>query len=193
MLRSEFTVLRCGLPCCSCCSSSVIIRSIAAPQKALPHRTCKNEWAAQHKSQHQIHIHFKRVYCQLVMYFFQKFWHCIHVLLASSSSQYMYIYRNTQGHPATLCNTLQHSATHCNALQYTAIHDAIHLRTLFRCWWRLGVVQCVAVCCSVVQCVAVCCSVVQCGAVWCSVVQCGAVCCSVFQCVASGKFHVFGV
>ena len=48
----------------------------------------------------------------------------------------------------------------------------------------LGVLQCVAVCCSVLQCVAVCCSVLQCVAVWCSVVQCVAVCCSVLQCVA---------
>ena len=32
-----------------------------------------------------------------------------------------------------------------------------------------GVLQCVAVCCSVLQCVAVCCSVLQCGAAWYSV------------------------
>jgi len=51
-----------------------------------------------------------------------------------------------------------------------------------------GVLQCVAVCCSVLQCVAlsVCCSVLQCLAVCCivSVLQCVAVCCSVLQCVA---------
>jgi len=41
-----------------------------------------------------------------------------------------------------------------------------------------GVLQCVAVCCSVLQCVAVCCSVLQCVAL-----QCVAVCCSVLQCV----------
>jgi len=35
-----------------------------------------------------------------------------------------------------------------------------------------GVLQCVAVCCSVLQCVAVCCSVLQCVAVCCSVLQC---------------------
>jgi len=33
----------------------------------------------------------------------------------------------------------------------------------------VGVLQCVAVCCSVLQCVAVCCSVLQCVAVCCSV------------------------
>jgi len=35
----------------------------------------------------------------------------------------------------------------------------------------VGVLQCVAVCCSVLQCVAVCCSVLQCVAVCCSVLQ----------------------
>ena len=35
----------------------------------------------------------------------------------------------------------------------------------------------------VLQCVAVCCSVLQCGAVWCNLLQCVAVCCSVLQCV----------
>ena len=66
-----------------------------------------------------------------------------------------------------------------------------------------GVLQCVAVCCSVLQtkiaacrwchwlvccsvlqCVAVCCSVLRCVAVWCSVVQCVAVCCNVLHYVA---------
>jgi len=57
-----------------------------------------------------------------------------------------------------------------------------------------GVLQCVAVCCSVLQCVAVCCSVLQCVAVCCSVLQyvavgcsglqCVAMCCRVLQCVA---------
>jgi len=68
-----------------------------------------------------------------------------------------------------------------------------------------GVLQRVAVCCSVLQCVAmlyfsaiqceedihstlfvtlVCCSVLQCVAVCCSVLQCVAVCCSALQCVA---------
>ena len=37
---------------------------------------------------------------------------------------------------------------------------------------RYGVLQCVAVCCSVLQCVAVCCIVLQCVAVCCSVLQC---------------------
>jgi len=48
----------------------------------------------------------------------------------------------------------------------------------------VGVLQCVAVCCSVLQCVAVCCSVLQCVVVCCSVLQCVAVCCSVLQRVA---------
>ena len=49
----------------------------------------------------------------------------------------------------------------------------------------VGVLQRVAVCCSVLQCVAVCCSVLQCAAVCYSELQCAlqcvAVCCSVFQ------------
>ena len=48
----------------------------------------------------------------------------------------------------------------------------------------IGVLQCVAVCCSGLQCVAVGCSVLLCVAVCCSVLQCVAVCCSVLQCVA---------
>ena len=57
-----------------------------------------------------------------------------------------------------------------------------------------GLLQCVAVYCSVLQCIAACCSVLQraavcgsvlkCVAVCCSVLQCVAVCCSVLQCVA---------
>jgi len=47
----------------------------------------------------------------------------------------------------------------------------------------MGVLQCVAVCCSVLQCVAVRCSVLHCVAVCCSVLQCGAVCCNVLHCV----------
>ena len=47
-----------------------------------------------------------------------------------------------------------------------------------------GIVECVAVCCSVLQCVAVCCGVLWCVAVCCSVLRCGVVCCSVLQCVA---------
>jgi len=38
-----------------------------------------------------------------------------------------------------------------------------------------GVLQCVAVYCSVLQCAAMCCSVLQCAAVCCSVLQCAAV------------------
>ena len=48
----------------------------------------------------------------------------------------------------------------------------------------VGVLQCVAVCCSLLQCVAVCCSVSQCVAVCCRMLQCVAVCRSVLQCVA---------
>ena len=40
----------------------------------------------------------------------------------------------------------------------------------------MGLMQCVAVCCSVLQCVAVCCSVLQCVAVCCNVLQYVAVC-----------------
>jgi len=45
-----------------------------------------------------------------------------------------------------------------------------------------GMLECVAVCCSVLQSVvvcAVCCSVLQCAAMCCSVLQCVAVCCSI--------------
>ena len=47
-----------------------------------------------------------------------------------------------------------------------------------------NVLQCLAMCCSVLQCVAVCCNVLQCVAMCCSVLQCVAVCCNVLQCVA---------
>jgi len=72
----------------------------------------------------------------------------------------------------------------------------------------MGMLQCVAVCCSVLQCVAVCCSVLQtrssatmaavewvccsvlqCVAVSCSVLQYLVVCCSVLQCVAGSCKH----
>ena len=57
---------------------------------------------------------------------------------------------------------------------------------------RAGVLQCVAVCCSVLLCVALCCSVLLCAAVCvavcvavcCSVLQCAAMCCSVLWCAA---------
>ena len=46
---------------------------------------------------------------------------------------------------------------------------------------KVGVLQCVAECCSVMQCIAVSCSVMQCDVVCCSVLQCVAVCCSVLM------------
>jgi len=60
-----------------------------------------------------------------------------------------------------------------------------------------SVLQCVAVCCGVLQCVAVCCSMVAvccCVAVWlhfvavcCGVLQCVAVCCVVLWCVVKPR------
>jgi len=72
-----------------------------------------------------------------------------------------------------------------------------------KCWLRLGVLQCFAVCCSVLQWISVYSSVrrhlfrlcrrntVICYAsVWCNMVQCVAVCCSVWRYVAVCK-HTF--
>jgi len=73
------------------------------------------------------------------------------------------------------CNTLQHTATHCNTLQWKVFWQKGLLRSFARRWysgmsayacndsficvtWHLywGVLQCVAVCCSMLQWVAVC-------------------------------------
>jgi len=109
------------------------------------------------------------------------------------------------------------TATHCKRLQHTATHsigDVGHdkrekgrgnLGRDVPCLYsaRLGgMLQCVAVCCSVLQSVAACCSELQwvvvcyslplffssgrCVAVCCGVLRCVAVCCSVLQCVAVG-------
>jgi len=79
----------------------------------------------------------------------------------------------------------------CSVLQYVAVCCSEEARTFPE---SSGVLQCVAVCCSVLQCVAACCNALQCFAtrkqaqnlrlqVCCSVLQCVAVCCSVLQCV----------
>ena len=60
-----------------------------------------------------------------------------------------------------------------SVLQYITRHDS-----------KVGVMQCVAVCCSVCR------SVLQCAAVCCSVLQCVAVCSSVFQCVTRHEFRL---
>ena len=46
------------------------------------------------------------------------------------------------------------------------------LQNVSKCVCERGLLQCVAVCCSVLQCVAVCCSVLQCAVVCCSVLHC---------------------
>jgi len=103
--------------------------------------------------------------------------------------------QHTATHIATHCNT------HCNTLQHTLQHTATHIAKHYtqKCSTTSatnfsGVLQCVAVRCSVVQCVAVCYIVSlemlnnicdefrRCVAVCCSVVQIVAVCCSVLQC-----------
>ena len=58
--------------------------------------------------------------------------------------------------PAACCNALQCVAVCCNVVPIDRLPDR----------FPAGVLQCVAVCCSVLQCVAVCCSVLQCGTVW---------------------------
>jgi len=71
---------------------------------------------------------------------------------------------------------LQHTATHCN------IHTATH----FGVRGDNGVLQCVAVCCSVLQCVAVCCTLESAaGRVQCAcMLQCVVVCCNVLHFIA---------
>ena len=72
---------------------------------------------------------------------------------------------------ATHCNTLQHTATHCNTLQHTALLQCKNngCSLIYKdvsslaesCQFHPGMLQCVAVCCSVLRCVAVCCDVLQ--------------------------------
>jgi len=119
--------------------------------------------------------------------------------------QISWIYCNTSQHNATRRNTLQHTATHCNTLQHTIIRlgqwheDLLNLcanmcaclyyvcQTKDICWqlrifkhvlFVWGVLQCVAVCCSVLHLVSalncwisfhVCCSA---GVAVCCVVLC---------------------
>ena len=69
----------------------------------------------------------------------------------------------------------------CSVLQCAAVDDIVRSRLVHQ---SAGVLQCVAVCCSVLQClqcVAVCYGVSLCVAVRCSVLLCVAVCCSVLQ------------
>jgi len=104
---------------------------------------------------------------------------------------------------AVWCNTLQHTATHCNTLQHTATPSSyvqqMHLTV------RGGVLQCVAVCCSVfhfemspqvqqmrvvvrgsvLRCTAVRCAVLQCVTIWTESMITADACCSVLQYVCS--------
>jgi len=66
-----------------------------------------------------------------------------------------------------------------------------YYRNIIKTKYKVCVLQCGVVCCSVLQCVVLCCRVLRCVAVWCSVLQyvaivlqCVAVCGSVLQCVA---------
>ena len=103
-------------------------------------------------------------------------------------------------HACSQCNALQHDTTHCNNIPSVSL-DTWKAKLLTRfpsfsngSWQSTGVLQCVAVCCSMVQCVAVCCgelqcvadtrSMLQCVAVSCGELQLVAVCCGELQCVA---------
>jgi len=73
----------------------------------------------------------------------------------------------------------------CGVLQSVAVGCSV-LHCVAVCIWlrRMQQDDVAKVCCSVLRCVAVCCSVLQCVAVCCSMLQCAAVCCDGLQCVA---------
>jgi len=107
-------------------------------------------------------------------------------------------------HIAVCCNVFQGVAVCCSAYVaniYLTYVFQVSGGVLQRVAMCCSVLQCVAVCCSVLQCVAVCCSVlqcacneclphvcvpgiVQCAVLWCSALQRAAVYCSVLPCVA---------
>jgi len=69
-------------------------------------------------------------------------------------------------------------------LQCVAVRCSVLLCVAVRCS-ALRTMQCVAVRCNALQCVVVGCSALQCVAAWCNVLQCVAVCCSLLQRVAA--------
>jgi len=101
-----------------------------------------------------------------------------------------YSSRESLQHSATRCNAQQHTATHCLYI-YIGTYVYVHLIDEYFLYF-IGLLQCVAVCCSVLQCVAGCCRVLQ-GVTFLVFhravlmeLKCLAVCCSatLLQCVA---------
>jgi len=103
----------------------------------------------------------------------------------------------------TMCCIVLQCATECCSVSWQSTHLSTHTKTgvgqMDAALWppdppSPGVLQCVAVCCSVLQWTAVDCSVLQCVASCCAVwppdppppgvLQCVAACCSGLQCVA---------
>jgi len=95
-------------------------------------------------------------------------------------------------HPVPSSDVCVTKSDICHELRYTSqtrmfvtnTHTHTHHRPCILCQVLMkmrivGVLQHVAVCCSLLQCVAVCCSVVQCVAACCSVLTRITVCCSV--------------
>jgi len=104
----------------------------------------------------------------------------VSIYLPAVSYVYVYSYTDSFFRVHLSLNTTEMSAY--ASLPYTAtlaelLTDSSDAR-------NPGVLQWVAVWCSVLQYVAVCCSVLQCCVVWCNVVQCIVVWCSALQCLA---------
>ena len=108
---------------------------------------------------------------------------CCNVLQCVAECRNEYVSSHTDVAPQPVCIegvgkcVLQCVAMFCNVLQCVAVCVLlVVLRIyLYLCVIQVsgnisrGVLQCVAVCCSVLQCAAICCSVLQCVAVCCSV------------------------
>jgi len=113
----------------------------------------------------------------------------VSIYLPAVSYVYVYSYTDSFFRVHLSLNTTEMSAY--ASLPYTAtlaelLTDSSDARNPGVLQWVAvwcSVVQYVAVCCSVLQCCVVWCNVVQCIVVWCNVVQCIAVSCSVLQCV----------
>jgi len=79
--------------------------------------------------------------------------------------QLVHLEAASQGQVTVCCSVLQRVAACSSALQCDAVCcSAEAVGTLKGCFVRAdhGVLQCIAVCCSVLHCVSVCCSVLQC-------------------------------
>ena len=166
-------------------------------------QTCKHTYI--HTYIHAcIHTHI-HTYIHIHTYLHTYIRTCIHTYILTYIHTYIQTYRNTDDdltniHSWTRIRTRSSNQTATATRDSTERHRRFRVKNVLAATNIHGVLQCVAVCCSVLQCVAVC--VVCCSAWWqrraknilsatsihgvlhcCSVLQCVAVCCSVLQCV----------